>query len=122
MNAQEHLKTYEQALATQLWKNIAPLMHPDICVTFNNGTYKGIAEVEGAFRKTFDLIKDETYQITNIHWIRNDESLAVCLYNFHWSGLINGQEASGGGRGTSVLVNENGRWLILTEHLGPEAK
>ena len=122
MTAQDHLKTYEKALATQQWENIAPLMHPDISVTFNNGTYKGIAEVEGAFRKTFDLIEDETYTISNIHWIRNDESLAVCLYNFHWSGLINGQQASGGGRGTSVLVNENGRWLILTEHLGPEAK
>ena len=122
MSAQEHLKTYETALASQQWENIAPLMHPGICVTFNNGTYKGIAEVEGAFRKTFDLIKDETYAISNIHWIRNDDALAVCLYNFHWSGIINGQEASGGGRGTSVLVYENGRWLILTEHLGPEAK
>ena len=34
MTAQEHLETYEKALATQQWENIAPLMHPDICVTF----------------------------------------------------------------------------------------
>ena len=122
MTAQEFLQEYEQALATQQWKNIAPLLHSDVCVTFNNGTYKGIAEVEGAFRRTFALIQDETYAISNVHWIREDDALAVCLYHFHWTGIINGQMASGGGRGTSVLVNENGRWQILTEHLGPEAK
>lgn len=122
MTAQEFLQRYEKALATQQWGNIAPLLHPDVCVTFNNGTYKGIAEVEGAFRRTFALIEDETYTISNVHWIREDDALAVCLYNFHWTGIINGQMASGGGRGTSVLVNENGRWQILTEHLGPEAK
>ena len=27
---------------------------------------------------------------------------------------------SGGGRGTSVLVNEDNRWLLLAEHLGPD--
>lgn len=122
MTAQELLQTYEKALAMQQWENVEPLMHPDVCVTFNNGTYKGIEEVEGAFRRTFALIQDETYAISNVHWIREDDALAVCLYHFHWSGIINGQMASGGGRGTSVLVNENGRWQILTEHLGPEAK
>lgn len=122
MTAQEFLQQYEKALATQQWENIAPLLHPDVCVTFNNGTYKGIAEVEAAFRRTFALIQDETYTISNVHWIREDDALAVCLYHFNWTGIINGQMASGGGRGTSVLVNENGRWQILTEHLGPEAK
>ncbi len=122
MTAQEFLQQYEKALATQQWENIAPLLHPDVCVTFNNGTYKGIAEVEAAFRRTFALIQDETYTISNVHWIREDDALAVCLYHFNWTGIINGQMASGGGRGTSVLVNENGRWQILTEHLGPEAR
>lgn len=122
MTPQSQLNQYEKALSTQQWENISPFMHPDICVTFSEGTHKGITAVEAAFRKTFDLIKDETYTISNIHWIHEDENFAVCLYNFHWSGLINGQMASGGGRGTSVLVNENGNWLILTEHLGPDAK
>jgi hypothetical protein len=26
----------------------------------------------------------------------------------------------GGGRGTSVVVKDGGRWLVLAEHLGPE--
>jgi len=122
MTPQIRLQAYAQALATQQWENISPFMHPDICVTFSEGTHKGIDAVEAAFRKTFALIQDETYTISNTHWIRSDENMAVCIYNFHWSGLINGQMASGGGRGTSVLVNEDGNWLILTEHLGPNAK
>ena len=122
MTPTERLQAYEKALATQKWENISPFIHPDICVTFSEGTHKGITAVEAAFRKTFALIQDETYTLSNIHWIHSDENFAVCIYNFHWSGLINGQMASGGGRGTSVLVNEAGNWLILTEHLGPNAK
>ena len=119
MTPEAFLQEYEQALATQRWQNVQPLMHPNVCVTFNDGTYKGIEEVASAFRRTFALIQDETYTISDIHWLRRDDKFAVCLYRFHWSGVIEGQAASGSGRGTSVLINENGNWQILTEHLGP---
>ncbi len=104
---------------TQQWSTVAPLFHEDVCVTFSDGTFKGKAEVQQAFERTFSLIKDETYVISNLHWVTKRADYAVCLFTFSWSGIINGQQASGSGRGTSVLVNEAGRWLLLTEHLGP---
>ena len=45
---------------------------------------------------------------------------AVYLFEFHWSGIINEKPASGLGRGTSVLIKEADRWLLLVEHLGPK--
>jgi ketosteroid isomerase-like protein len=33
--------------------------------------------------------------------------------------LIEGQETTGGGRGTTILRKVDGRWLIAHEHLGP---
>ena len=94
-------------------------MHDHVCVTFSSGAFNGKVEVQKAFEHNFTSIKDEKYSISNLHWAFLGNESATCLYTFHWQGLINGQLNSGGGRGTSVLVNEGGMWQILTEHLGP---
>lgn len=113
------MQVYAEALASQDWANVAPLIHEDACVQFSEGTYKGKVKVRSAFERAFQLIKDEKYVISNVDWLEKTDDLAVCIYTFAWSGLIHGKEASGGGRGTSVLKKENGRWQILLEHLGP---
>lgn len=120
---EDFLKAYEIALATQKWQSVSPLIHERACVTFSNGSfYIGKAEVQRAFERNFALIQDEKYSISDIHWVSKTEDYAVCLYTFHWHGLINGKSANGSGRGTAVLVNEKGKWLLLSEHLGPNAK
>ncbi|MVF14958.1 nuclear transport factor 2 family protein [Ketobacter sp. MCCC 1A13808] len=121
MTPQNLMQEYEKALASQKWSRVEPLLHNDVCVTFFTGTFKGKEEVHKAFENNFATIKDEKYSISNIHWACLDSVTAVCLYSFKWQGIINGQAASGGGRGTSVLINSGGTWQIITEHLGPNA-
>jgi ketosteroid isomerase-like protein len=117
---EEFLGRYELALATQDWVSVAPLIHDDACVTFSNGAYyQGKAEVQKAFEKNFGLIQEEKYSIYDICWIKKTDRFAVCTYCFHWQGLIRGEPASGSGRGTSILIKEKGKWLLLVEHLGP---
>ena len=121
MSAEEFIRAYEQALASQDWGKVDPLVHENACVTFSNGTvHKGKAEVKSAFEKNFSLIKDEKYSISNVHWVSKGSETAVYLFEFSWSGLINDQPASGSGRGTSVLIKESDRWQLLVEHLGPK--
>jgi ketosteroid isomerase-like protein len=122
MTPEEFLRSYEAALVTHSWAAVEPLVHPDVAVTFSNGTHRGKAEVEAAFRANFTLIADETYAISDVHWVARDERYAVCLYTFAWSGIIDGVPAQGGGRGTCVLKKEQGVWLLLTEHLGRHAR
>ena len=123
MTPDEFLKSYESALATQSWQVVAPLIHAEACVTFSNGlVFIGKTEVQRAFERNFALIQEEHYSITDLYWVKKAESFAVCLYTFHWSGLINNELARGSGRGTCVLVNQQGTWLLLTEHLGPTVK
>ena len=121
MSAEEFIRAYEQALASQDWGKVNPLVHENACVTFSNGSvHKGKVEVRSAFEKNFSLIKDEKYSISNVHWVKKDSETAVYLFDFSWSGIINDKPASGVGRGTSVLIKENDKWQLLVEHLGPK--
>jgi len=117
----ELLAGYEKALSSQRWSQVEPFFHDDACVTFANGTFKGKAALSDIFEQNFRSIEDEQYAISNVHWACQSAASAVALYEFHWQGMIDGKAASGGGRGTSVLIFEQGRWWIITEHLGPFA-
>ena len=122
MRPDEFVAQYETALATQNWSAVEPLMHKDACVTFSSGTvHRGLAAVQKAFESNFAAISCEKYKVSNIHWIRQDETHAVYLFDFAWTGILAGETASGGGRGTTVLVLEGKQWKLLTEHLGPRA-
>jgi ketosteroid isomerase-like protein len=119
MHPEEFIISYEAALASQNWDNVEPLVHANACVTFSNGTvHKGLKAIKVAFTNNFSLIKDEKYFITDVHWVVKDKEFAVYLFNFNWSGFIDGQQASGSGRGSTTLIFEKGKWLLVSEHLG----
>jgi hypothetical protein len=82
------LLAYKDALATQRWDEVAPLIHEDACFIFSEGTYLGKAAIEPAVRATFDLIKSERYAIKDVVWTYVHEDSAACTYGFEWSGLI----------------------------------
>lgn len=120
MTPDEFVQQYENALATQRWEIVAPLVHADACVTFSTGSvHRGKAAVESAFTANFAAISEEEYRLSNLHWVRRDEEMAVYLFDFAWRGIIAGQHASGSGRGTAVIVREGDAWQLLVEHLGP---
>jgi len=54
----------------------------------------------------------------NITWLRKEETFAVYIFEYFWSGLVDGKLISGNGIGTSVIVHEAESWKLLSEHLG----
>ena len=118
-SAEQFITNYEAALATQEWEQVSPLIHDDCVVTFTEGTFVGKQQVESVFRKTFDLIKDDTFTTSNIHWALKEDTMAVFVFSYSWSGIIHGKAASGSGRGTSTIVLQNDAWVLISEHLGP---
>ncbi len=123
MTPEEFIRAYEAALGTQDWKVIDPLIANNASVTFSDGTvHAGKAKVQAAFENNFTKIKSEKYSIDNVVWLRKKEIYAVYLFEYKWTGIVNGTSMSGGGIGTSVIINENGNWKLLTEHLGRKAK
>ncbi|MGJ8633107.1 MAG: nuclear transport factor 2 family protein [Luteolibacter sp.] len=119
MKPKEFVALYERALATQDWAQVDPLLHANCTVTFSSGScHRGKKEVQAAFQKNFNLIADEEYSISELHWVVTTENFAVFTYTYDWSGLINGEKASGSGRGTSTIMMQNGTWVLVSEHLG----
>ena len=120
MSALDFIAQYEAALATQQWNEVDPLIHEKASVVFSDGSvHKGKSAVRTAYERNFDAIKNESYQITNVHWLLDSADTAAYMFDYFWSGEIGGREAAGEGRGTAVLVFESGKWKLLAEHLGP---
>jgi ketosteroid isomerase-like protein len=123
MTAEEFIGLYEQALATQRWIAVEPLIHEDACVTFSTGAvHKGKEAVRSAFERNFSTIDGEEYRISNVHWIMITSDVAVNLFEFQWAGRIDGRDAAGAGKGTSVLVRNGPDWQLLAEHLVTAAR
>jgi len=119
MNPEDFIIQYSLALRKQEWKVIEPLVSNSVCVSFSNGkVHKGIVEVRKAFEYNFSKIKNEDYLISNVAWLKKESHFAVYIFEFKWSGLIDGNSAQGNGIGTSVIVKEDSVWKLLTEHLG----
>ena len=113
----DFLKAYEHANNSHVWKNVEPFIAPNATYWFTDGSYEGIEEVRTAIEMTFTKIQDEVYEIKNVRWPLMTGSEAVCIYTFSWRGLVDGQIASGSGRGTNILKKIDGSWRIVHEHL-----
>lgn len=119
MNHRDALTNYVQKLNTHSWSEIDPCVTQDAVFVFTENTFVGKEAAKAAFEKTFATIQEEVFTLHDISWTAVTESMASCHYEYRWKGRIDGQNASGGGRGTSILVKVEGHWLITHEHLGP---
>jgi ketosteroid isomerase-like protein len=123
MTPEEFIDRYQQALATQQWTAVEPLMHADACVTFSTGdVHRGKAAVRSAYEADFSAIQGEVYSISDVHWIVRADDFAVYSFAFSWSGVVQRRAVSGGGRGTSALVRDGENWKLVAEHLGPGSR
>jgi ketosteroid isomerase-like protein len=113
MSAKDLFEIYKTEINHHDFDRLEPLISNDCRFWFSSGTYHGLAEVRQAFERTWNLIQDEVYGVTDVHWL----SESVCTYTFTWRGKIDGKECDGRGRGTSCFCREADGWKIVHEHL-----
>ncbi len=116
-SAQALLEKYKVEINKHDFDSLEPLISKDCKFWFSSGTYVGLEQTRSAFEKTWGLIKEEVYSLTEIDWIAESDLVAVCTYTFHWKGLIDGKPGEGKGRGTTCCRKEAGGWKITHEHL-----
>ena len=118
MNPAQLMNEYESATRDHDLDRVLECIDDEAIYWFSNQTcHIGKPAVAKAIQANFDAIKAEDYRIVDLQWVLRTDDSAVCLYRFIWSGVIDGKPAQGSGRGTSVLVNRGGQWLVLHEHL-----
>lgn len=110
---------YERRTNTHDFTQVAPLIADESVFWFNDGSFSGKAAIRAAFERTWALIEQERYRIDHLEWIARGDVVAVCTYQFHWQGVVEGRVVQGTGRGTSVLRRDQERWQVAHEHLSP---
>ena len=114
----EFLRRFERAQGTEDFDAVRPLLHPDVLFRFNDGDYRGLEAARGAFESTWALdVDDERYYLTDVEVLHVDSNSATATFRFHWSGSGDNGPFHIVGRGTSVLVRDDGRLKLLVEHL-----
>ena len=109
---------YHNALVGRDLQKLKQLIDATAIYLFSNEAHMiGRDAVLAGIESNFNAIRDETYETSGIRWIARSPDVAVCVYEYHWSGVINGQSMSGGGRGTNVFRFKDGAWQVVHEHL-----
>ena len=117
MSAKSPLEKYEKQINTHDFNDVSSLISEDAIFWFSSGSHEGHAAIKAAFEKTWSLIQEETYWLSDIKWLSETQEFAACVYTFHWKGKISGNMREGSGRGTTVLRKYDGVWKIVHEHL-----
>jgi hypothetical protein len=66
MTPMEFMQEYERNTNSHCFQEIAPLIADDAIYWFNDGSFRGIAEIKQAFEKTWSFILDEQYTIDHV--------------------------------------------------------
>lgn len=101
-------------------ESLLPVLSADVIFWFSSGSFHGIDAARQAFEKTWRRIAEETYWLEELSWVSEGDHSDVCIYQFHWRGVVDGEPRAGSGRGTSVLRREADDWKIVHEHLSAE--
>lgn len=117
-----YLEAFIQANNGRSFDALAPFIADDAVFWFNGGIYSGKAEVRSAFEDIWERIQDETYSISDVHWIITKYWEAACSYSFKADGVINGEREVYVGQGTNILKRIDGSWRTVHEHLSPGTK
>ncbi len=112
------LNRFEIAQGTKSFANVVDMIHPNALFRFNDGDYRGLLAIQGAFENTWAYdVKDERYHLDNIEVMTIDSNSAAATFQFNWSGTGPKGAFHIAGRGTSILVLHEGKLKVLVEHL-----
>ncbi len=87
---------------------------------FNDGDFVGRKAIQAVFEKTWKgdpTVKKARFYLSDIVVLTTDKASATATYTYNWEGSQGSREFKIQGRGTRVLVHEDGKFRIIHEHL-----
>ena len=116
----EFLNQFEALAEKEDFSLIRDMVHEHAFFRFNDGDFVGRPAVQAAFEKTWRGsagVRKERFYLSDIVVLSVDSASATATYTYHWEGAQDGRSFRIQGRGTRVLVKEQGRLQIVHEHL-----
>ncbi len=114
------LHNFEAAAQQHDFDLLLPMIHERAFFRFNEGDFIGHAAIRAVFEMTWlgspGVVQDRFY-LSDIVVLAADVASAAAAYNWHWEGRQGERLFQIQGRGTRVLVLEDGRLQIIHEHL-----
>jgi ketosteroid isomerase-like protein len=94
------------------------LLADDVVFFYSNGAaILGKQAFAAAMTASWKVVADYRYSTLDAVWVAESADAAAVAYAFAWSGVAQGENVSGGGRGTRVFRRTPSGWLIAHEHL-----
>ncbi len=116
----QFLTEFEKIAERKDFSLISEMIHERAFFRFNDGDFVGRQAVQGAFEKTWQgasKIRDERFYLSDIAVLSTDHRSASVTYTYNWEGVHESGPLRIQGRGTRVLIREQGRLQIIHEHL-----
>jgi ketosteroid isomerase-like protein len=94
------------------------LLTDDVAFFYSNGSALwGKEAFADAITASWKRLERYTYTTEEAVWLAESADAAAVIYAFSWSGVVDGKDVGGGGRGTRVFRWEANGWRIAHEHL-----
>jgi len=116
----QFLNRFEEIAEKEDFNLISDMIDERAYFRFNDGDFVGRQAIRAVFEKTWrgdPTIKKTRFYLSDIVVLTTDHSTATATYTYNWEGSQAGREFKIRGRGTRVLLNENGQFRIIHEHL-----
>jgi ketosteroid isomerase-like protein len=114
------LDRFEEVAGAEDFSLIQDMIHEHAVFRFNDGDFVGRKAIQAVFEKTWKGsagVKKERFYLSDIVVLSVDRASAAATYTYNWEGSQEGRPFRIQGRGTRVLVLEQGRFQIVHEHL-----
>ena len=116
----QFLDRFESLAGQEDFRRIEGMVHELAYFRFNDGDFIGRDAVRAAFEKTWKGspgIRKERFYLTDVTVLSTDRATATVTYTYNWEGIVDEKPFRIQGRGTRVIVREDGRLQIIHENL-----
>jgi ketosteroid isomerase-like protein len=94
---------------------------PEAVFVFSDRREQGVAAVRAGFERTWSILPDEVYEMTEPEWLIETSDAAVCTFRYRYRGtMADGRPLSGSGQGAHLFRRLDGRWRLALEQLTPD--
>ena len=116
----QFLNHFEEVAAKEDFGLLKNMIDEKAYFRFNDGDFIGVQAIQSVFEKTWrgdPTVKKSRFYLSDIVVLTTDRFSATATYTYNWEGSQGGREFKIQGRGTRVLRCEEGKFLIVHEHL-----